>query len=604
MGLLSNIAVPLISKGRVIGAMSLRSERAGEYGPRERAILERLANQIAPAIENSQIYLRLQANMGEMDLVDEVARIITSTLNIDEVYEQFALELKKLVDFDRISVNIIEQGAQNYLHKYLWGPGQLDRSQGDIMPLEGSWTQQVMTTKQTLIREDYLKFNMRSGIAVPLIFKGVGFGSLFLRSRQVGRYGRKEQVILERLAHLIAPAIENARSYQETRQAEEALRESEERYRSLYNNTPIMLHSIDRDTRLVRVNNYWLETLGYEWDEVIGHKVAGFLTEASRHYAEEVTIPYLFKTGAIRDVEYQMVKKNGEVLDVLLSAVAEVDEAGEIDSLAFIVDITERKAAEELQLANINLTKANEAKTAFLTTMSHELRTPLNSIIGFSEILQDQTFGEVNQHQARYINNVLVNGRHLLVLINEILEVSTIEAGGMELVLSQFEVREALAEALEAVRLSSAGKEIEMTSEVESELPAIYADESKFKQVVYNLVGNAIKFTPKGGRINVVAFSAQDGLAGPNQAIPEIRISISDTGIGIKPEDQERIFEAFVQVDSSSTREQVGAGLGLTLTRRLVELHGGRIWVDSEGIEGKVTTFTFVLPVTTGRRAK
>ena len=144
-----------------------------------------------------------------MEVGDEVARIVTSTLNIDEVYDQFALEVKKLVDFDRITINIIDQGAQTYLHKYLWGPSQVGRKQGDIMPLEGSWTQQVMQTKQALIRED-TSYGFRSGIAVPLISKGSVIGSLFLRSWQVGGYGSKEQAILERLASQIAPAIQNA----------------------------------------------------------------------------------------------------------------------------------------------------------------------------------------------------------------------------------------------------------------------------------------------------------------------------------------------------------------------------------------------------------
>ena len=243
MGMRSNVKVPLISKGRVIGTLGLRSRRVGAYGQWEQAILEWLAHQIAPALENAQLYQRLQASMEEMDLVDEVARIVTSTLNIDEVYERFTQELKKLVDFDRIAINIIDPTAQAFLIKYLWGPTQPSRRQGDIVPLEGTVTQQVFQTRQTLTSEDlskdihtgarltteggYLRLGLRSSIAVPLISKGSIIGSFVLRSCQLGHYGSKEQAILERLAHQIAPAVENARLHEEQLGAEEQLSQAQ-----------------------------------------------------------------------------------------------------------------------------------------------------------------------------------------------------------------------------------------------------------------------------------------------------------------------------------------------------------------------------------------
>ncbi|MFZ5763974.1 MAG: ATP-binding protein [Thermodesulfobacteriota bacterium] len=250
---------------------------------------------------------------------------------------------------------------------------------------------------------------------------------------------------------------------------------------------------------------------------------------------------------------------------------------------------------------------ANVAKSEFLANMSHELRTPLNAIIGFTEVVLDRHFGELNATQEEYLQNVLQSSRHLLALINDILDLSKVEAGKLELRLEKVNLAELLANSFIMVKGKADKAGISFSLDIDHGLPKqMTADERKLKQVIFNLLANAVKFTPTGGRITIKAeqgdltewfrhVSPDDS----DEHVPDgplVKISVMDTGIGIEQEDLRRIFTPFEQVESSISRKYQGTGLGLSLTRRLVELHHGRIWAESDG-NGNGSTFSFILPI-------
>jgi signal transduction histidine kinase len=252
-----------------------------------------------------------------------------------------------------------------------------------------------------------------------------------------------------------------------------------------------------------------------------------------------------------------------------------------------VIAIENARLFKEIQEKGRQLEIANKHKSEFLANMSHELRTPLNAVIGFSEALIEKMFGELNPKQEDYLRDIHSSGRHLLSLINDILDLSKIEAGRMELELSEFSLPAALKNALTLVRERAQTHGIALKLHLDSKLGDIRADERKFKQIVLNLLSNAVKFTPDGGRVEVDA-RANGG---------SVKVSVKDTGVGIASKDQAALFEEFRQVGRTTAGKREGTGLGLALTRRFVELHGGKIAVEST--PGKGSTFTFTLPVDT-----
>lgn len=237
----------------------------------------------------------------------------------------------------------------------------------------------------------------------------------------------------------------------------------------------------------------------------------------------------------------------------------------------------------ELRRANERLAAASDAKSRFLANMSHELRTPLNAVIGFSEVLIQGMAGEINAKQREYLSDIGTSGKHVLSLVNDILDLSKVEAGKMELQPSVVSLGDVVERGATMVRERAIRHGIALTVDVEGDLPSVQADERKVKHVLFNLLSNALKFTPAGGAIEVRARRL-DG---------EVCVSVRDTGVGIALEDQARIFEEFEQTNSGARTEE-STGLGLTLAKRFVELHGGRLWVESE--LGRGSTFTFTLP--------
>jgi signal transduction histidine kinase len=274
-------------------------------------------------------------------------------------------------------------------------------------------------------------------------------------------------------------------------------------------------------------------------------------------------------------------------IDTRLAAIAsgdfsghvEVENRDELGGLAANVN----RMNDELRRLYTQLEETSRHKSEFLASMSHELRTPLNAIIGFSQVLHEEMFGSINDKQAEYLDDIISSGNHLLSLINDVLDLSKVEAGQVELEVRRFSLRAALERGVVMLREQATGDGVRVELVADPDVDVIEGDERRIKQVIFNLLSNAVKFTPAGGAIDVSSGRANG----------EVRISVADTGPGIAPQDHQRIFEEFQQTDAGLEQRE-GTGLGLALSKRLVELHGGRIWLDSE--LGKGSTFVFTLP--------
>ena len=385
-------------------------------------------------------------------------------------------------------------------------------------------------------------------------------------------------------------AIERAKS------SEEALRESREKYRSLYVSTPAMMHSIDAEGRLLSVSDHWLSALGYRRDEVLGRKSLDFMTEESQQHAVETVLPRFFRTGHCIDVPYQLIRKDGGVIDVLLSATSEREESGAfLRSLAVMVDITERKRAEDalrasearLVIEKDRAEQASRAKSEFLASMSHEIRTPMNGIIGFTTLLLE---GEVTQQQRHQLTLLQESGTALLAIINDILDYSKIEAGKLDLEAIPLSLAALVDGAVSIVRAEAEAKGLALQATLAPELPGwVRGDPVRLRQILLNLLTNAIKFTEAGSvRIQVGIEPGDAGL---------VRFGVADTGIGIRADRQAQLFQDFYQVDRSTTRRYGGTGLGLAIAKRLAAAMGGTIGVASVVGKGSVFWFTAHLPM-------
>lgn len=367
----------------------------------------------------------------------------------------------------------------------------------------------------------------------------------------------------------------------ESKMAEIRIAEEAARRRILIEQSNDGIVILDRNGKVYEVNQKFADMLGYSQNEILQLHVWDWDIQWTREELLEM-LKSVNESG--NHFEARHLCKDGTSIEVEISANGALFEE---EKLVFCVcrNITERKKAEEMLLyAKLAAEDANRSKGEFLSTMSHELRTPLNSIIGFSDMLIDGTIGTLNEKQLKYINHISNGGKHLLELINDILDLSKIDAGKMELNYEYFPVSDTIEEVKILTYPLAIKKNIELDIKIASELGIINADILKFKQILYNLTSNAIKFTHEKGHVGITADRIDNML----------EISVTDNGIGIATKDLARLFQPFQQLNSYMTREHEGTGLGLILVKNYVEMHGGSVWVESE--IGKGSIFTFTIP--------
>ncbi len=392
--------------------------------------------------------------------------------------------------------------------------------------------------------------------------------------------------------------------------------ESEKQYRVFFESANDILLFLDRHGKILDVNEKLKEVGGYEREELVGKNIRYLASIMSKKSLAIIAKNFIKRMAglSVPPYEVEMVTKSGEWLTIEINAVAIRREGKVIGDLVILRDMTERKRAEaeikqlyeqvkafnieleerikertkELEIAVKEAEAANQAKSEFLSGMSHELRTPLTAIIGFSQVLTEQYFGELNEKQAEYVKDILESGEHLLSLINDVLDLAKVEAGKAELELSRFNMKELLENSLVMIKEKTSKHSISLEARISPALDnlTITADQRRLKQVMFNLLSNAAKFTPDHGRITVEA-----GRKGK-----ELIISVADTGIGIDPSDQRKIFGEFYQAHTGPTDKTPGTGLGLPLSKSFIEMHEGKIWVESEG-KGKGSRFIFSLPI-------
>jgi signal transduction histidine kinase len=478
------------------------------------------------------------------------------------------------------------------------------------------------------------RYGVQSALAVPLLHDGVALGVIRISRTEIRPFSDKQITLLRTFADQAVIAIENVRLFTELQARTAELSRSVEELTALGEVSHALSSTLHLETVLATIASRANQLAGADGCAIYGYdadaeefrllrasddfapEFLGAIREQAVPKAEGVLGRAATRGEAVQIADITVGVYTSPVRDLIAAAgyraLLAIPLVREEDILGGLV--VNRKAPGEFPADVVNVLRtfatqsalaiqnarlfgeveektreleiANRHKSEFLANMSHELRTPLNAVIGFSEVLLDPTmFGEINEKQEEYLNDILSSGRHLLSLINDILDLSKVEAGRMELEVTEFDLPQAIDNALILVRERAAGRGVALGVAVDGRLGAFRGDERKVKQVLLNLLSNAIKFTPAGGRVEVRAEPV-DG---------HVEIAVSDTGVGIAAEDQEAVFEEFRQVGTDYAKKREGTGLGLALARRFVELHGGRIWVKSTSGEG--STFTVSLPV-------
>jgi PAS domain S-box-containing protein len=442
-----------------------------------------------------------------------------------------------------------------------------------------------------------------------------------LEYRLIDRNGRPRHIESQgstiRDAHgKVAQVLVVSRDITERRQAEEELRRSESKYRTLVETSQDIIWSVDNECRITFISPAARRVYGYEPKELLGRHLTD-LVPPDWMERELQEIQRVMVEGASVGYEHVFLRKDGMPVHLSCNSVALRDDHGSlIGAMGVSTDITGRKRAEEelrtihasleqrviertaeLAVARDRAEMADRTKSAFLATMSHELRTPLNSIIGFTGLLLQGLAGPLNAEQAKQLGMVKESGQHLLALINDVLDISKIEAGQIEIANAPFDLCESVKKVVQTVIPLADKKKLPVTVQIGSGVCQITSDRRRVEQILLNLLSNAVKFTERGE----VKLTVEITPGTRHIPHPAVRISVADTGMGIKREDLDKLFQPFRQLDTGLTRQHEGTGLGLAICKRLVERLGGTITVESEW--GKGSTFHCALAIHPERKS-
>jgi signal transduction histidine kinase len=646
------LVTPLLREGAAIGCIGIRRTEVRPFTDKQISLLKTFADQAVIAIENVRLFQELQARnrdlteaLEQQTATSEILRVIASSpTDIQPVLDVVAENAARLCDardavISRVDGDVIKQVA-------IYGtipvpePNRINRDSPvgrAIVDRRTIHVADLAAEVETEYPESKIRQQIsgtRTMLVTPLLREGVPIGMINIRRTDVRPFTDKQIKLLETFADQAVIAIENVRLFQELQARTRELARSVEELKALGEVGQAVSSTLDLQTVLNTIVGHAVQLSGtnsgviYEYEEASQE----FHLRASHRMEEEVVealraAPIRLGEGAtgraattrapvqVPDISDQREYTGTRVRPMLtrlgyrsLLSVPLLREQQLMGALTVwrrasgnfepeVVNLLQTFATQSaLAIQNARLFReiedksrqieaANRHKSEFLANMSHELRTPLNAIIGFSEVLGERMFGELNEKQAEYTEDILSSGRHLLSLINDILDLSKVEAGKMEVELAKFDLPMAIENALTLIRERAVRHGITLSRTVDERLGDFVADERKVKQVLLNLLSNAVKFTSEGGRIEVNARMS-DG---------SVEISVSDTGIGIAAEDQEAIFEEFRQVGTDYSHKREGTGLGLTLTKKFVEMHGGKIWVKSD--LGKGSIFTFTLPI-------
>ena len=645
------VAAPMLRGGEAIGGIVLTRRESTDYTEDQVALLKTFADQAVIALENVRLFDEVQARTREVEesleyqtAISEVLRVISeSPTDVTPVFRTILESAQRLFDqpmtavflYDGINVDMVAtinwpDKALEDAKRHYPAPPHPQMMSGRVI-LGGA----VVSIEDTFNDPDYDKVTAATGhwrrmLGAPMIKDGATVGAIVVAWPSPGKTPQRQADLLKTFADQAVIAIENVRLLTETREALDRQTAIADILRAISDSVtdfkPILDVVVTRSAQICGARDAHIFLV--EGEQLVQAAVYGDLTRvevpetlplvrgtAPGRAVLDLQVIHIPDLAQVSDDEYPISRelhqkfghrsllcvpllREGAALGVI--AMRRTEAGGFTDNQVALmrafadqaaIAIANTRLFEEIQEKGRQLQLANQHKSDFLANMSHELRTPLNAVIGFSEVLIEGMFGELNEKQLDYTQDIHSSGKHLLSLINDILDLSKIEAGRMELEVTTFDLPSALDNAVTLVRERAQRHGIELKMAVDETLGDYVGDERKFKQIMLNLLSNAVKFTGDGGRVTVAAHRAGD----------DIEVSVSDTGIGITPEDQPRVFEEFVQVGSNYATKREGTGLGLPLARRFVQLHGGRMWLES--VPGKGSTFFFNLPVKVGETA-